>query len=206
MIYTLAFKEKNRILWVVSFCLKSQTYIMSVERIISLYEDAQYRDSFLETLKSFKFWINSNTLVYLIKNIITRDWFFVRDKKQLKLLILYYFYLLWEVSFTNDYKILFRKDKLHINMKFILQLETLDLNNFKQFFDLGKNEVFLTRIIDTTLPESSLNQRNDVVRVWTLIDFFIVFLHENFELYSLEWEYFPLFKWLINEVQEEQNH
>jgi len=51
---------------------------------------------------------------------------------------------------------------------------------------LGKNKIFLNKIQDTTLSDISDSIREDAYKVDNIVDFFIVFLIENFELYSLE--------------------
>ena len=173
---------------------------------ISYYDDQNYRQSFLMVLSSFTKESSPSNIVYLIKNIIAQDNFQVNSKEQLRKLVFYYFYTLWEVRFTNDYCIYFKKDILDMKLfSFVTIEENEKYSNFQQYFDLWKNVVFLNKVIDTTIEKHLEWIKKNAIEVSTIIDFFIVILHENFELYTLEWEHFPLFKWLIWELSLEEN-
>jgi hypothetical protein len=78
------------------------------------------------------------------------------------------------------------------------------LNNFKQYFNLWKNEVFLNKIIDTTSFIQWYNYKQWARKVWNIVDFFINFTYECSDLYAFSGEHFPLFKWLINKLINEK--
>lgn len=169
-----------------------------MKNFVDLYENEYYKKSFLNTLLSLKDWITEENLLYLIKNIITKDDFKVKNIEQIKKIVFYYFYKKWNVEFDNNYSFNFKKNTLKVNLKFFQ--EEREYKDFKKYFNLWKNEVFLNKVIDTTIWQNINDFRQWAVWVDNIIDFFIYFLKENFELYSLSWEHFPLFKWLINEI------
>lgn len=165
-----------------------------------LYDEQKYGKSLLECLRSFKEGTTPEAIVFLIKNSISMDGFKIKDQGQIKKLTFYYFYLLWKVTFTNDYQFYFKKEILRVNLRFLLSHEWE--SDFAHYFDLGKNVIFLNKIKDLTATWGPTEFRKWVIEVDDIIDFFIAFTHENLELYSLEWEHFPLFKWVINELSE----
>lgn len=166
---------------------------------INLYEDGNYKLSYRETLRSFKS-ISEDSIVYLIKNIITKDGFQITDKKQMKLLVFYYFYLRWEVNFDNDYDFFICKESLNINLVNLKNIDNIWLVNFKQYFKFWRNEIFLNNIVDLSSGEGIESSNESLQKADNIIDFFLYFLHQNFELYSLKWKHFTLFKWIINEI------
>jgi hypothetical protein len=175
---------------------------MGLKEAINSYDEALYHVSFLQTLSSLKDWTDAEKILYIIKNIITQSNFHVTSHKQMAFLVLYYFYYLWEVPFTNGYTIYFIKDHLALSLWNISSINTLWFTNFRQYFDLWKNELFLNKIIDMTREDGVRYTHPEVERVYDFVQFFMVFLHENLELYSLDSEHFPLFKWLVNEIVE----
>lgn len=175
---------------------------------IEAYDVWKYKKSLMMTLVLFKHQISQETIVMVIKNIVAIHGFKVENPTYMKQLVFFYFYVCGSVDFTNGYSLKIHKEKITVNIDFFAKKKYEWYQDFQQYFDFWKNEIFLNRIVDSTVKTYTEADKN----IWkleakTLFDFFILFLHENFELYSLEGEYFPLFKWLINELAEgEDNH
>lgn len=169
---------------------------------VELYDQWSYKLSFRENLRSYKDWLTAEKLVYGIKNIITNDDFKIKNTDQVKKLTFYYFYLSGGASFTNGYSFSFNKEKLHVDINFFEEYEQLNLSDFQQYFHLWRNDIFLSKVVDTSIGQDISTFREGAKEVDNIIDFFTYFLHENLELYSLAWEHFPLFKWIINELMD----
>ncbi|MDD3145130.1 MAG: hypothetical protein PHV23_03370 [Candidatus Gracilibacteria bacterium] len=166
---------------------------------IDYFETEDYKKSLLETLKSFNDGITDEKLLYIIKNLVVFNNFEFENNKNIKLLLFYYFYLKGGVEFDNGYKFSFNNN-LDLNLNKLLNINNTQLSNFKQYFDFGKNEIFLNKIIDLTVLSREVNADKKIVDVDNIIDFFFCFTKECSELYSFSGEHFPLFKWLINDV------
>jgi hypothetical protein len=133
-----------------------------------------------------------------LKSKLVLDNFKIKDKKEIKKLLFYYFYLLWEVNFTT-YSFKFDKTKIYFSFNdFDNYLNKL--TNFEIYFDFWKNVTFLNKIIDKTIETNYIIYKSWYLEVYNIVDFFIYFTHECSELYAFSWENFPLFKWLINEL------
>jgi len=157
-----------------------------MQHFSDLYENEQYYLSHREVLRSFKDGVTADGLIYLIKNIITRNDFQIENDEQMELLLFYYFVILGKVEFTNDYSFSVDTEKLpyKINLHFLLHHEDYNFKDLKQYFILGHNEVFLSKIFDTTSNKQEPIDISSVREVHTIIDFFLIFTHECSELYS----------------------
>ncbi len=166
-------------------------------KIISLFEDELY-DSVLEITNPYTNESYGDVeILYYIKSRIVADNFKIANKKEMKELLFYYFYLVWKVEFENNYSILFNKQQLKIHF-WDLKENIYTLKDFSTYFDFWKNKHFLQSKLDkktwaTIDPNSNYKGKN-------IIDFFLYQTHECSELYAFSWEHFPLFKWLINEL------
>ena len=176
----------------------------SIIKSFMRYDDERYQDSLLITISLMKQQVTDKNILMIIKNIVALSGFTLKNHKTMSMLVFWYFFKKWSVDFSNGYSLKCKNEKLTVDMEFFGRKTYSTLSNFSQFFDLGKNEIFLSKIVDTTnkpYTEDDKNARK--LKANNIFDFFILFLHENFELYSLEGEEFPLFKWLINELAED---
>lgn len=168
------------------------------------YELENYSKSLLLILTNFSKELNEEKILMIIKNLVALNNFSIHNSDVIKKLVFWYFFLRWLVDFSNGYTLICKKEYLEVNFNFFMKKEYETLTNYSQFFDFGKNEIFLNKIVDTTIATySDYDKATWKAEANTIFDFFILFLYENFELYSLEWEHFPLFKWLINELAED---
>ncbi len=172
---------------------------MNKQKIIELFDQEKYKEVYDLTNPYKKENIKDYELLYFLKSKVVLDDFNIEDKDEIKKIFFYYFYLVWEVKFENNYSIIFKKDLLKLNFK-NLEKQIKWLDNFKQYFNLWKNEVFLNKVIDVTVNYDKIEIREWAIKVNNLIDFFIEFTKECSELYGFSGEHFPLFKWLINEI------
>ena len=176
---------------------------MNKNEIIQLFDEEEYREVFNVTNPYKKEKILASEILYFLKSKIVLDGFQIKDKKEIKKIFFYYFYLVWEVKFENNYIFYFKKELLNLDIN-NLNERIIWLNNFKQYFNIWKNEVFLNKIIDRTVLKEGLNYGEWALKVDNIIDFFINFTYECSELYVFSWVHFPLFKWLINELVNEK--
>lgn len=176
---------------------------MEKNEILEMFDYEKYNEVMDITNPYNLEFINDYEILYYLKSKLVLDNFKINDKNEIKKLLFYYFYLLWAVEFENDYNFSFKKDLLNISFN-NFEDETSWLSNFKQYFDLWKNEIFLNKIVDSTSSNKLSDYRDWAFEVDNLIDFFIYFTHECSELYAFSWEHFPLFKWLINELIDEK--
>lgn len=172
---------------------------MNKQKIIELFDQEKYKEVYDLTNPYKKENIKDYELLYFLKSKVVLDDFNIEHKDEIKKIFFYYFYLVWEVKFESNYSILFKKDLIRLDFK-DLDNQIKWLKNFKQYFDLWKNEVFLNKIIDVTVNYDKIEIREWAVKVNNIIDFFIEFTKECSELYAFSGEHFPLFKWLINEI------
>jgi len=172
---------------------------MTKEKIIELFDTEKYKEVYDFTNPYTKNDILDYEILYFLKSKLVLDYFKIKDKKEIKKLLFYYFYLVWKVEFENNYSFYFKKDLLKLNFK-NLEKELEWLKDFKKYFELWKNDVFLNKIIDETTNYNEKNIRQWAIKVNNIIEFFIEFTKECSELYTFSWEHFPLFKWLINEL------
>ena len=176
---------------------------MNKNKIIELFENEQYKEVYNLTNPYKKKDILDYEILYFLKSKLVLDDFKIIDKNEIKKLLFYYFYLAWKVSFENNYKFIFRKKLLKLSF-YNLENNIKSLQNFKQYFDLWKNKIFLNKVIDITVSWNNKNYRQWAIKVNNIIDFFINFIHECSELYNFSWEHFPLFKWVINKLMDER--
>lgn len=171
---------------------------MTKNKIIDLFDYENYSEVYDLTNPYKKDIILDYEILYFLKSKLALDKFKIKDKKEIKKLFFYYFYLVWKVEFDNNYYFSFN-NSIKISFK-EFEKEILKLNDFKNYFYLWKNEIFLNKIVDTTILKDWLNYREWAFEVNNIIDFFIVFTYECSELYAFSWNELPLFKWLINEL------
>jgi len=176
---------------------------MNEKNIIDLFDNENYKDIINITNPYNINNINSFELLYYLKSKLALDNFIIKDKEEVKKILFYYFYLVWEVKFENDYNFKFKKDELKINFS-NLDKDILWLIDFKQYFILSKNIIFLDKIKDLSIENNSFYSREWAIEVDNIIDFCLYFTYECSELYSFSWEHFPLFKWLINNLLDEK--
>ena len=176
---------------------------MNKNKIIELFDNEKYKEVYTLTNPYSKANILAYEILYFLKSKLVLYDFKIKDKEEIKRILFYYFYLVWKVEFDNWYYFSFKKDLLNLNFK-NLENDIKWLKNFKQYFELWKNEVFLNKIIDVTIDNKQENYRQWAIEVNNIIDFFIEFTKECSELYAFVWEHFPLFKWLINELSNEK--
>lgn len=174
---------------------------MNKQEIIELFDNEKYKEVYDLTNPYKKEKVLDYEILYFIKSKLVLDAFKIKDKEEIKKLFFYYFYLVWEIKFENSYSFSFKKDLLKLEFK-NLEKQIKWLGDFKQYFELWKNKVFLNKVIDITVDYNERNIRQWAVKVNNIIDFFIEFTKECSELYAFSWEHFPLFKWLINEINE----
>ena len=172
---------------------------MNKQEIIELFDNEKYKEVYDLTNPYKKEKVLDYEILYFIKSKLVLDAFKIKDKEEIKKLFFYYFYLVWEIKFENSYSFSFKKDLLKLEFK-NLEKQIKWLGDFKQYFELWKNKVFLNKVIDITVDYNERNIRQWAVKVNNIIDFFIEFTKECSELYAFSWEHFPLFKWLINEI------
>jgi len=152
-------------------------------QIMELFDDEKYEEIVILTNPYKKNIILDFEILYYLKSKLALDNFKIKDSLEVKKILFYYFYLVWNVKFENNYSFSFNKKLLKLNFN-NLEKEIKWLNNFKQYFSLWRNEIFLNKVTNTN----------------TIIDFFIKFTYECSELYAFSGEDLPLFKWLINEL------
>ena len=171
---------------------------MNKEIIQNLFDDEKYSEVLDLTNPYKNNNINDFNILYYLKSKLAIDGFHIKEKKEIKKLFFYYFYLIWEVSFDNNYSFSFKKE---LKIDFLnFDNDIKELKNYKNYFNLWKNEVFLNKIIDISIWEDKMNFNHWAKSVIDIVDFFLVFTHDCSELYAFSWEHFPLFKWLINEL------
>lgn len=149
---------------------------------IKLYDQELYKESYITTLQSYNN-ISSEAILYTIKNIITIDSFKVSSISQLKKLLFFYFYKKWDIKFENGFIIYIDNKNYNISLNDISENKLL-VSDYNNLINYWKNEIFLKWLKQTD----------------NLIDHLLLYVKENSELYAFEWEHFPLFKWLINEL------
>lgn len=171
---------------------------MSKQYIVELFDNEKYSEVISLTNPYNKTEFKDYEILYYLKAILVLDDFKIKNKDEIKKLLFYYFYLSWKVEFENNY-IFYFKGNLYLNF-LNLERDISELSDFKQYFDLWKNEIFLNKIIDKSIKQDKNNFREWAVEIDNIIDFFMNFTHECSELYAFSWENFPLFKWLINEL------
>ena len=176
---------------------------MNKNKIIELFDNEKYKEVYTLTNPYKKEDILDYEILYFLKSKLVLNDFKIKDKEEIKRILFYYFYLVWKVEFDNWYYFSFKKDLLKLNFN-DLENDIKWLKNFKQYFELWKNEVFLNKIIDITIDNKIKDYRQWAVEVSNIIDFFIEFTKECSELYVFVWEHFSLFKWLINELSNEK--
>lgn len=174
---------------------------MSKIRIIDLFDNEQYEEVYDLTNPYNKNILNDYEILYFLKTKLALDDFQIKDKNEIKKLLFYYFYIVGSVEFENKYSFSFNKELLKISFK-NLEKNIEWLSDFKQYFDLGKNEIFLNKIIDKSLKNNNWKYKKWSKEVNNIVDFFILFTYECSELYAFKWEHFPLFKWLINKLED----
>lgn len=170
---------------------------MNKEEIIELFDNENYQ-IILDNIDINNSIFDYEVLYYLKSKLALND-FKIYDIYEIKKIVFYYFYLVWSVDFENNYSFTFNKNLLILDFK-NLDNEIIKINNFKKYFNLWKNEIFLNKIKDNSIKDIIISYSEDAVEVNNIIDFFIYFTHECSELYAFSWEHFPLFKWLINEL------
>lgn len=171
---------------------------MILGAFVLAFDDEDYSQSFIETLKNLKVWVNENNILYLIKNLVIRNNFTV--DRNIKLLLFYYFYLQWEVVFENWYSLKILNQKLDVRLTSLLMVDKMRLTDLKQYFDFWKNDIFLNKIVDLTISKIPCNADRKIVWADNIVDFCMLFIKECSGLYAFSWEHFPLLKWLINEI------
>lgn len=157
----------------------------------SLFDDWKYNDVLNLSNPYKKDIINSQDILYYLKAKLVLNDFDIFDEYEIKKLLFYYFYLEKDIIFDNWYKFSF-KDNL--NISFLSFKEDIqNLSKFHQYFDLGKNKIFL------------LGKKwvNSYIKIDNILDFFIQFLSDCAELYAFKWENQPLFKWIVRVLEED---
>lgn len=147
------------------------------------YDNQFYQLCHIHCLKNLKYNNNSDTILYLLKSIISEDGFKIFSLSQCKKLLFYYFYLEEKVVFDNGYVLKINSQNYKLSLQNISDIN-IDFEKFIEICDFWKNKHFLENI--------HKNQN--------IIDYILDFVKQNSELYAFSWEHFPLFKWLINEL------
>lgn len=176
---------------------------MNKNKIIELFDNEKYKEVYNLTNPYKKENILDYEILYFLKSKLVLNDFKIKDKNEIKKILFYYFYLTWKVEFENWYYFSFKNKLLKLDFN-NLDEQVKFLKDFKNYFDLWKNKIFLNKIIDNTINIKNKNYREWVIIVENIIDFFIEFTKECSELYAFYWEHFPLFKWLINELSNEK--
>ncbi len=177
---------------------------MTKNKIIELFDNEKYKEVYKLTNPYNKDIILDYEILYFLKSKLVLDDFKINNSNEIKKILFYYFYLLWKIKFENNYSFYFKKELLKLDFN-NLEKDLNSLKDFKQYFELWKNKVFLNKIIDKTLKNNNkMEFRQWSKEVYNIIDFFIEFTKECSELYAFSWEHFPLFKWLINELSDEK--
>lgn len=169
------------------------------KNIQDMFDNQMYEDVLEITNPYINEKINSFYLLYYLKSLLVLENFVVRDKKEIKKIFFYYFYLKSKVEFDNDYTFYFNKKKIFINFK-NFEEDIKGIRNFKSLFILWKNKILLNRIVDLSIWENIKDFRKWAIEVDNILDFFMVFTKECSDLYIFSWEHYPLFKWLINKL------
>lgn len=150
---------------------------------IEMYDNQLYKSCHLQSLIDLKSNKDPDNFLYILKSIISQDWFKVFSHSQCKKLLFYYFYLQWKVEFENGYTLFIDSQKYKLDLMNISAIN-IDFSKFIDICDFWKNKHFLENID---------NDKN-------IINYILEFIKENSELYAFSGENFPLFKWLINEL------
>ncbi len=169
------------------------------DKILRLFDNQQYKEVIWLTnpYKTENIW--QFELLYYLKSTLACNDFNINEVQEVKKLLFYYFYLLWEVQFDNWYTFRFRKEMYKISFSHF-DTDIQFIKWYKDYFDFWKNEVFLNKIIDTSNGKKIWEWQKWVIETDNIVDYFLYFTYECSELYTFKWEHFPLFKWLINEL------
>lgn len=113
--------------------------MINKEKIVELFDNQEYQKVRELTNPFDKYGHADYEILFYIKSLVATDNFIIKNKKEMKKLFFYYFYLIWYIEFENNYSFSFNKDILEINF-LDLEDKIYQLSNFKQYFSFMKEK------------------------------------------------------------------
>ena len=111
-----------------------------------IYDNNDYKKCLLYSLINLKNnWKSNDSIIYIIKSIISLDSFKVNSIHQCKILIFYYFYTLWKVEFEWGYSFVINNSQYKLWVNDIVN-DNIQFEKFVDICNFWKNKHFLQDI------------------------------------------------------------